>query len=449
MQLQDKLFDYIQSKFHTFQSLIFGMILILFILAGLDAFIEKFLPDRLFRCGIYAFILIVWTFYWVCFRFYLPKNKNGRVGLVVAIYAENNQEQQRLKADLIDKLKKNIDDQDFSNIINLIEIKNHIAKQIKSNKDIIKTHKKIKGNFYLYGTIKKRNNGVSTYFLDIEGMVTHKPIGIDTQNKLLKEFVRVLPKQVSFSESIEFQGFKITTDIIYLAVKYIVGIAIYLSGNPHLAIVLHKNLLQDLNNDQFLPPNLKEVKIRIPKLISEEECLIARVYYNNANSIAMKESIDNSFKSNPNNYGTWLLQSIYDFKYGAGAEQALKSITQAKKCAGAPFEWRYSQAFLEFWLEKYKDALHDCEKLCKSTYLHEIITIKEVEDFENQLLKENNFPSQLYFWLGFLNYKKKNNLPQALIYFEEFEKQANTNMKILLEKSNSYLREIRKAMEVD
>ena len=74
--------------------------------------------------------------------------------------------------------------------------------------------------------------------------------------------------------------------------------------------------------------------------------------------------------------------------------------------------------------------------------------VREVEEFNMNLKKRGLLKVQLYFWLGFLNYKKKNNLPEAFRYLEEFINKSTPEMETLVQKANSYLGEIRREMGI-
>lgn len=446
--MEDFFLKYIVSKVHSAWSLVFGLVVGIFAFASIDGFVEKILTGVGVRFLIYGIILLLWVLYWAHYRFCVPKNKKNKVGLVIAIYAESNHEEKRLKTDLISQLQKSISDEGFGETLKIIVLKNHFSEKIKNASDIFNLHKKIKGHFYLFGNVKRRNDGQNTYFLDLDGMVVHSPIDINVSSVLAQDFIAILPKHVSFFEAFEFRGFQFTANIVYLAVKYIVGVAAYLSGDPHLAIKLHSNLKSEFNKFRPLPPTLQGIRDKANILLSAEELLIARRYYFSKDLVNAELWLAKSFHTDPNNYGGFLFKAIKEFQVDKDPQAALRSIKSAKKYARATFEWRYSEAFLEFWTEDYETAMQSCRKISSSVYNGEENTIFEVERFNLDLLNDPGLNKpQLYFWLGYINYKKKKNLPLALEYFEKFEKLSIDKTALLKQKSNSYLVEIRRAME--
>ncbi len=453
MAVDDFLLTYIVSKIHKPQSLVFGFVVGILTFAAIDGFLEKFLSNIIVRLLIYLLILLLWMLYWSHYRFCLPKNNKDKVGFVVAIHAEDNYEENRLKKDLIDNLKRSISDNNLDGIINIVVLKNHFSELItkdvkKSVKQIEQINKKIKGHFYIWGKAKRRNDGGSKYFLELDGLVVHKPTSINAHSDLSREFIALLPKQISFLESEEYSGFRVTADIIYLTSRYIIGVAAYISGDPHLAIQLHSNLRDEFNRLRPLPIHIQKIRDSIPSWLANEELIIARNFYYKNDFLNMEVHVKKALEVDPNNYGAWLLKGIIDFAFKNDPPGAIISIKKAQKYSKTTGEWRYSLAFLQLWLGKYPEAIKNIEKIAKHTYLNEMVTVLEVEEFNLGLLRSGKFKIQLYFWLGFLNYKKKNNLPKALEYLEEFERLSTLEMSSLRHKSVPYLVEIKKQISI-
>ncbi|OGY41076.1 MAG: hypothetical protein A2Y82_01565 [Candidatus Buchananbacteria bacterium RBG_13_36_9] len=446
--MEDFLLKYIQLRFYKFVSFIFGVVLLFLFFNLIDNFLLKFISNNNDRLKIYLFITICWAVYWLYFRYYLRKNKKNKIGLVIAIKVESRREESRLKNDFISKLRENVNKEEFGKLINIIVLKNHVAEKMQGKDAICKLHKKLKGHFYIWGSIKRRKDGANKYFLNLNGMVVHSPINIRASKALSNEFTGILPKEISFLEDLELRGFEFAADIVYLASRYVTGIAAFISGYTLIAYNFHNNLYGEFNKFRPLPENLQRIRNRIPILISNEALLLARYNYNNNNIAEMENWINTALQSNVNNYGVWLLKAIYQFKIVNDPIGALDCLKKARKNAHYTFEWRYSRAFLLFWLEKYTEALKDCNYLAKNNYQNESITTEEVENFTLEQLLTHKKP-QLYFWLGFINYRKRFNFPKSLKYFEEFERNANDlSFNILKQKSQVYLSQIKQKMKI-
>jgi len=450
MENYEKYIKYIELNLHKVTAFFGGIVLILLLSVSTDYLLEKLIFNPEYRFLIYGILLLLWIGYWLFYKYRLPRNKKGKVGIVIAIHAETNHEQIRLKNDFISKLKENINKETFGGTVNIIVLKNHFSEDLNEINKVLTMHKKVKGHFYVYGQVKRRYEGGKKYFLKLDGLVVHSPISIQTSNELKREFINILPKQISFLETFEFSGFEFTADIVYIAARYITGIAAYLSGDPFLAHEFHNNLQKEFERFKQLPPNLQIIKNRIPFLLSDEELLIARMYYFKNDIDNLKLWLGKSLSSNPNNYGGWLLKAIVDFlpSMGNNPIAALESIKKAQRYVRFTHEWRYSRAFLYFWLGNYTEAIRDCKNLKNKSYMGEEITVEEVEDFTLKLLKDHPQKVQLYFWLGFINLIKKKNLPLAYEYFNKFEEKADQTMNLLKEKSNVYLSQIKIEMKL-
>jgi len=135
---------YIESNLYKFISLIYGFIFGILLFSLVDNFIEKIIPKVNIRFLAYSIILIFWILYWLYYRYRLPRNKKAMVGIVVAIHAETAYEEIRLKNDFISRLRENINKEKFSEVINIIILKNHFLEKFNNINNVLKLHKKIK-----------------------------------------------------------------------------------------------------------------------------------------------------------------------------------------------------------------------------------------------------------------------------------------------------------------
>ncbi len=445
-QVYSYLLKFLNSELHKTRAILAGILLELFIFLPLDSFLEKMPQIGALRYYCYLLIVTITLIIWMKFRFYQRKNSKNKVGIIICIYAESDIDQLKLKHDFVNQLQKEVGNENLDSSINILVIKNHIAEKIKQIKDLKNLHKKAKGHFYLWGQIKLRNDGERKYFLSLEGMVTHRPIKISKSNELASDFINLLPKEISFAEAFDFKGFRLTSELVYIAVKYITGMAAFLSGDPFLAYKLHSNLEKDFAKFNPLPPNLLIIKNKLPGVISEEQLVISRHKFLKNDILSAKQFLDDSFRFNPSNYGAWLFKAVYDFSILKDPKLALIDIKKSKKFSNGTSEWRYSEAFLYFWLEKYSEALKSCERIENHTYDNEYGTLQEVENFNLNLLKTEQNKAQLYFWLGFIKFKKEFNYPVALEYLEKFKSLSNESQSILLGKSDLYIKEIKKTI---
>ena len=311
------------------------------------------------------------------------------------------------------------------------------------------TQKSMRSHFFIYGNIKERQDMENKYFIDLEALVVHAPVNVPVKKQIKKEFLSVWYKQISFQEKIEFRGFEFAADSIFVAVEYIVGIAALVSGDIELALKLHNNLNNNPYFQKFtpLPPNLKHVKEELKNLLTEENYLLARYYYKQNNLEKCYNCLNQSFLIQQS-YGALLLRSIIEFCNENNPEKALNTIYESKKLAKNDGTWRYSEGFLLMYLEKYDKAVKVYKKIIENSYPGEESTLKEVYEFNDNILKNNPEKVQLFFVLGYLKYKKDSNYPEAYDYFEEFLSKANNKYDFLIEKAISYKAELEQKMKI-
>jgi tetratricopeptide (TPR) repeat protein len=466
---------YIKERLPTWEALFLGSVLLVFLISVLDNFSEKIFPSVNARLILYAELLIIWGLFWLSQRKKLPRNKKDRVGLIICVKTENNKQKIRLKNDLVRRLNELVLNNNLSSIANIILLNNYQADKlvailnnysgvinaIKRGKKLpkkipveiknwLKIQRKIRGHFFVWGDIKERTDGEKKYFFDLEALVIHNPVNLKIQNKVLEEFVSVWCKNISFQEKIEFRGFKITADFIFMAARYIIGIAALISRDPTLALDLHQKLKDDLSKYGELPPNLKHIKNKLSSLLAEECLLLSELYYSSNDLEQSKKYLEKSLAALPNNYGAYLFKAILEFQIEKDTNKALKTVRVAKRYAENDGTWRYSEGFLLMYLEKFEEAMGVYKKISESTYPDEELTLRQVYQFNITSLEEDPDKIQSYFILGYLKLKKSQNYPEALQYFEKFINVAQNLEKfnILTERAKSYKIDLEKKMEI-
>lgn len=445
-------FQLVQGQLQSVIALLLGWVVEVILFSQVDGLFKEFSSDATLRGLVYFLVIYCWFAFWLRYRLVLPRSGKNRIGIVVSIFSENEIERQRLKADFISELKKNLRQEGILNFSEVHFLKNHFAKKIaESNSpvdEIAKMNKRLRSHFFVWGNIKKRPTGEEgeKYFLSFHGYVTHKPIHQELKMELARDFSAVLPAEISFSER-DFRGFEVSAAIVHLAAKYIIGVAAFVSQDPLLAFKLHNGLREQFNRYRPLPPHLQNIRNKIPILLSEEALWIARWHQETGKIAECKEYLQKSLQENPRNYGSWLRKAILDFLDG-NVSESFASIQKAEQFAGQSLVWRYSKAFLHFWSEEYQKALKLCQKIKGQSYAGEDITCDEVRKFNLGLLSSNVQKPQLHFWIGFISFFKQQNLGNALADFEKFEELAGATIPLLKKKSSTYLIEIRKKMSL-
>ena len=126
-------FNYItEEKLPEVKTLVIGIVVLVGSFKAIDGFLSQFACLKT-RSIVYLLLFFSWIIYWLFNRFYLPRNKKNKVGIVIAIFSENETERQKLKADFISKLKSDFKQEGILSFSEVIFLKNHFSKQIKES----------------------------------------------------------------------------------------------------------------------------------------------------------------------------------------------------------------------------------------------------------------------------------------------------------------------------
>ncbi len=388
--------------------------------------------------GIWLLTIGIWLYNYL----HLPRNKKGSIGIVVSLYCENKSQEVKLRNDFLRELKAKLANLEGVNchFLCLPNHKAHILLQAQNPTNAcIEWNKKIHGHYFLFGAVKQRGLD-NKYHVDLAGFVTHAPVPANISSLISQDFNRILPNNVSFEETFELGGFTLTADLVSHSVKFIVGIAAMVSRDVFLAHKLHTALLVEIKG---LPAGLSvRWKSRLEKFIADEENFIAIYYHVSGNIVESTKAVASLLSRYPHHYGGWLLKAIHDFNEGS-IRNAIYSVKQAQQYAQRTHEWRYSLAFLLFWQGQHEEALKICCSIQKNNFPGEIITVKEVLSFVTDQIKRHPDRKDLYYWLGFVQYKRLGDLPNSLISFENFLALNNNQMKKMRQKAKAYLLEIK------
>lgn len=454
-KIQDFFFERVINSFQTVTGLLSAYAISILIFAPLHMAIGD---DFNFEYVAYVAWFVALTCYWFFYRYRLPRNRKKMVGVVVALVAKD-QDSRKLKKQFVEELRKKFRSSDLQDVFNVISLPDRHAVQITDEQSIKKQNLKIKAHLYLYGeVIKERDGDHDRYFINLDGRVSHLPVPIAVSNELSFDFRQLLPKEFSLSELFGFRCIKATSRIAYLTARYVVGVAAFLSGDPFLAYRLHRDLeieleaYNDINSEferteaEVSKIDLKYIRVLLLKLrvlISNEAVIIARIYQLNNDEQRCIAHLKVALEKDPNNYSAYLLQAIVYFIYEKNTVAAMKCIKKARKLSrNLSHEWRYSEAFILFWNEKFEDAYKSCQKLILHSYLREDETVNDVETFNLNILENCDNKPQLYFWIGFLMLKKRGDMILAKKYFQSFLEKSNGNIPFLEDKTRSFLTQL-------
>jgi hypothetical protein len=459
---ENEIIAYVAKNFYKTTSSLLGFFIILFLYVPLNGFISEIIPSLILRLTFIVFLFNLWYFFWLYKKYYLPQIKKGNIGIVVCIQAENDVQRSRLKEDFADRLKNSIKNNNLESSIEVLVLGEHESMMMAAylsdyshllnekkplqdklkdprNKKWVSVQKKVNGKFYIWGKIKERLDPNVKYILNIDALAIHREVQREVSDAFKKDILAVWYNSYSFAKEIEIKGFDLTADMIYIAVKYVVGIAALVSGDPETAIKLHEKLQVDFSNFNPLPKNLEYVQTNLKSLLTVEWLIKARLSYLNGDLMNARECLKESVGYLSNNYGAYILESIINFGENK-IDEAIISVMNAQKYAGIDGTWRYNLAFLLMCKGHFKKAYKEYKAILTSSYPWEEKTLLEIYGFNEQYFKLTQSRFSLFI-IGYLKYFKSSNCSQAYSYFDKFIKSispADAQYKFLLTKAIAF-----------
>lgn len=427
---------------------------------------ETVLNFALFNTTLTLLFILLPISGWILFWFWktrIPCGAKDKIVLVIAITAESKDQNTRMRNDFIKGVGDLIKRENIGNIIEVTELNdhhslhfsNHLKKYLlnKSGKKEVKNFRKIvqktNGDFFIFSDIKERkNNNIDRYVLSLNGIINH----LDNQNKSISNgitegFKKLWHNSITFDKSLEIDGFQFTTESIFVAVRYSVGIATLAYGGITKTKISF-GLFQGLDKDPFffkvkpLPKNLLEMKNKVKEMKAFTSWILANLCLQEGNI----EEAENYLKCSIETLDTYQAQvtlSILEFSKN-NFRAALSATSKASKMANGDGVWRYNKAFLFMRLGKFKDGIRVYKQIFKNNFPGEEITLGQVYDFnENKFLKNNPDEIWSYFIMGYLKYRKEEKPISSIEYFEKFLKNPNSiKYPLLVEEAKTCLKEI-------
>lgn len=373
---------------------------------------------------LFSLNFVIFTIWYIYSR--LPKTKRNKAGFVVALYCEDEKERLKIKNDFIDTLHSLVKNGIFGKYFHFFTLPNFFSEDIHSTDDAYNILKKCKARFFIYGRIRFRElNKQPQHIIDMNGIVTHKPIPENIQKLFTKEFSELFPKRVSINQENDLLSFEFTADYVNIIARYLIGIAFLVSGflkrSEEIFIEL-ENLIKPYNSKL---PHIKKIKERLPIRFNEIYSSWFSLEYDKwldgeGDDINVVKNIakysDLTTKHMPDTYSSKLKNSIKYFLDGRKISECKKILLSCRK--EKDVVWLYNLAFIEAYQEYMDKAISHYKKISKRTVNHRII--REVESFMSKITTIEPDKYQIYFCLGYINWKIKGDINQAIQDFRKF-----------------------------
>jgi tetratricopeptide (TPR) repeat protein len=415
-----RLIETARTHWHTSYALLIAEILFLGlatpILVVLNPSFTSKLITYLLGCTITS---IIW---WYTNR--LPKTKRGKLGFVISISTGDERERKKIREDFVITLHELLRGGATGESFQLIEIPEHIAEKIIDIENARALRVKCRAHFLIFGRVRLREiGGKQKHVLNLEGMVGHIPLSDNIRAELSKEFRELFPRRVRISIENDIISFAFTSDWINCVSRYIIGIAAAVSGDLYYAEKLYNDVAGLLKYRDHSFPVYAILKQRIPIRLGEIYFTRANLAYEDwikSHDPTKIDEMGNYLEKIPmpmlNDYNVINLRSILLFLHDRNIKEAINTLRRCKRASDGT--WLYNMGFLYAYMGNLRKAIQCYNNASRLSLQPDVIA--KIEEFMVWILEQEPTKYQIYYCLGYINWKEKGDIVQALKDFQAF-----------------------------
>ena len=412
----------IGSKWPRKSSLFIALLIVLFSLLSMFSGIN--IVEITFDELIIIFILLMLVFFFWLKSAKINRAPKGKIGFAVAIRTKIKKQREKIASDFVETLRELLFQGNLRYQFSLIELSQYHSAKIKDAEDAENYLHTTKCQFLIFGRARIRQiEGKDNHFLNMEGIVAHRPVPEKLSRHLGVEFAELFPRKLKLLSENDLFLFEFTSQWVNFVARYIIGIASLISGNVEYAQELFEDLQKKIDQQQTNLPAIVKIRRRLPRRLNE--VYLTQVRFNHAiwrrnrdqDSLnRTKFFLDKLESLSPNDYTGHLLRGIWHFVANRDIPAAKREVRKCRYIKEGT--WCYSYAFLCAYEGNMKEAIKYYRLAFK--YKCETRVPFEIEEFIDWVLKLEPDKVQLHFCLGFVNYRGKGDKLQALRDFEKF-----------------------------
>ena len=368
--LADNIFTEVKDKWHSARSLILVLIVVAVFLLWAFSVIDlsKFGWKQII---LFLIILISITAVWFSTT-RIQKAPKDKVGFGVALATENKEQRQKIYHDLIVTLRTLLSQSRFRYRFAFIEYPQYFAEKLEDVDAARKFLKDANLRFLIYGRVRTRViNEKETHVLQLEGVVSHRPVEAEISNQIAVEFGELFPRRMSIVNENDLFSFALGADLIRFVSMYIISVAALISGDIVYSQELLESLHQQLKNDTRELQPLIKIKQRAYQRLLEVYSLHSYLYIRlwattkDPNFLLVAEPLINRLQElEPDSYDGHIRRSLWLFVMKRDITGARKEIAKCNHIRHNA-AWRYSHAFLFAYEAKNDTALSEYKKAFK------------------------------------------------------------------------------------
>ena len=339
------------------------------------------------------------------------QDKKNKIGFVLSISTGDEIERKKIIEDFVLTLHELLKGGASGNSFQIINLPEYVAGEIIDHEHAQEIRKRCRAHFLIFGRVRLRDIcGKQEHVLHLEGQVAHKPLPSNLGAEFAKEFTELFPRRLRIATENDIFSFAFTSDWINCVSRYIIGIAAVCSGDLDYAEKLQKDVESLLANKDPSFPIFAILKKRVPIRLGEIYQAQANISYERwvknhdpAEITEMGNYLDKIPPSYANEYPVVLLKSVFLFLQYRDVRGALQVVKYCRTIHEGT--WLYNRGFLHAYMGNLKKAIQCYNKALGLSI--EPLVIAKIEEFIVWVIEQEPSNYQLYYCLGYLNYKIK------------------------------------------
>ena len=210
----------------------------------------------------------------------IPRCPDGQVGFLVAISVEDDRTYRIFERDFIDNLGRVLRASSQAGRVWVGAVPQVRIPKQPTELEAIELRKVSKTAFVLYGQVRTRGEGTERkHYVDLAGLVGHSQTVKSNQQQLQIEFSELLSRRIIANQGDELPAFELTSSLSSLVAKYIVGIAMFISGQVDAAQAFYEDADRLSKGQSDANEAVKKIRERLPRRFSEVAILQASSQY--------------------------------------------------------------------------------------------------------------------------------------------------------------------------
>jgi tetratricopeptide (TPR) repeat protein len=364
--------------------------------------------------------IAILTIVWMVIR--PDKTPPGHIGVVLALDYETEEEAQLVANDFLREVEWRLRASKSAYNFHVIIPSRVLVPMARDGESAKQLRQLCRAHFVLHGDIRTRQlNGKDTRSLRLDGLVCHANIPLELSAAFAQEMRQVLPPEHRIACDNDLDGFEVTSSFIVCSAQYVVAVAAMLSQDYEYAI----SLLVELRGDPALTdpendlPAIIKLRELVPARLADSYLARSRQFYNlwretRGDEVLTKvEELLEQFhllRSNDPNYN--VTKAICGFVLRRDIVGARNNLDIVRRSQKTDPTCLYGLAFLDAVEGRLNDAYqHYNRAIALDAATPQ--TSFEVEEFIEWYLSRDPLQPQMYFCLGYLNYKRKGDLLRA------------------------------------